>query len=68
MRSNGRRRGEVDVPCLRLAFGAVSRPNPLRMARPGLILKLGCPDQAGIVTKIAGGFDLVLHGKAGRRG
>jgi formyltetrahydrofolate deformylase len=25
----------------------------LRMARPGLILKLSCPDQAGIVAKIA---------------
>jgi formyltetrahydrofolate deformylase len=36
-----------------LASGAVAGLNPLHMARPGLILKLSCPDQPGIVAKIA---------------
>ena len=37
----------------RLASGTPAGLNPLRMSRPGLILKLSCPDQPGIVAKIA---------------
>ena len=46
-------RGGGSLTGSRLAIGGLGRLNPRRMARPGLILKLSCPDQAGIVAKIA---------------
>ena len=33
----------------------------LRMTRPGLILKLRCPDQPGIVAKVSGNPELTWY-------